>query len=277
MFYDYLCKGKGLSLSVQYLLITISFCYMDIVDKLTKEFRAQPFNKAEQLPEELKEYKRIAYNYARIENAIAVLSDMHTNISYIYYGGTAETLGMGKRGESHTLQSIWEEDIFKYIHPDDLSEKYMQELRFFHFLKQIPKKKRTDYYLTSKLRMRDISGNYVPILHRMFYVAIHSNESMWLALCLYNLSTDRAMNCKVINSTNGQVIELEKQDCSSLLSDREKAILRLIDTGKTSLEIAQSLFISKNTVSRHRQNILEKLQVKNSIEACRIAKELNLL
>ena len=85
------------------------------------------------------------------------------------------------------------------------------------------------------------------------------------------------MICRVINSTNGQVIELEKQDCSKLLSDREKTILQLIDMGKTSHEIARELFISKNTVSRHRQNILEKLQVKNSIEACRIAKELKLL
>ncbi len=30
--------------------------------------------------------------------------------------------------------------------------------------------------------MRDPSGKYIPILHRMFYVATHSNDSMWLAL-----------------------------------------------------------------------------------------------
>ncbi len=40
--------------------------------------------------------------------------------------------------------------------------------------------------------------------------------------------------------------------------------------------IAVILSISLNTVNRHRQNILEKLQVNNSIEACRIGKELNL-
>lgn len=75
MFYDYLCKGKSLYLSTQCLLITISFPDMDIVDKLNKEFLTQPFCKNEQLPEELNEYKRIAYNYARIENSIAVLSE----------------------------------------------------------------------------------------------------------------------------------------------------------------------------------------------------------
>ena len=35
-----------------------------------------------------------------------------------------------------------------------------------------------------------------------------------------------------------------------------------------SKDIAQTLSISINTVNRHRQNILEKLQVNNSIEAC---------
>ena len=173
MFYDYLCKGKSLYLSTQCLLITISFPDMDIVDKLNKEFLTQPFCKNEQLPEELNEYKRIAYNYARIENSIAVLSDMHTNISYIYYGGTAETLGIARKGDNQNLESIWEKEVFKYIHPDDLVEKYVQELRFYHFLKQIPHKKRADYFLMSKLRMRDPSGKYIPILHRMFYVATH--------------------------------------------------------------------------------------------------------
>lgn len=51
----------------------------------------------------------------------------------------------------------------------------------------------------------------------------------------------------------------------------------MINKGKMSKDIAQTLSISINTVNRHRQNILEKLQVNNSIEACRIAKELHLL
>lgn len=59
--------------------------------------------------------------------------------------------------------------------------------------------------------MRNTSRKYVPVLHRMFYVSTHSSNSMWLALCLYNLSTDPTMNCMVINSANGQAIELENR------------------------------------------------------------------
>jgi hypothetical protein len=62
------------------------------------------------------------------------------------------------------------ENILRLIHPDDLHEKYLQELRFLHWISRLPEKNRKDYYLSSRLRMRDASGNYQPALHRMFYV-----------------------------------------------------------------------------------------------------------
>lgn len=52
-----------------------------------------------------------------------------------------------------------------------------------------------------------------------------------------------------------------------LLTSRGKEILILINQGVISKEIAVKLNISSNTVNRHRQNILEKLNVNNSIEA----------
>ena len=250
---------------------------MEIIEKLNGEFFTQPFEQEDLRAEKLNTYKQLAQQYAQLENAIAVLSDLHTNMSYIYYGGVAETLGLGKRGDCLSVPSIWEEDIFRYIHPEDMSDKYLQELRFYHYMKQLPKQERNNHFLMSKLRMKDSSGNYQTILHRMFYVVSPSNDLIWLALCLYNLSIDTNLNCIVVNSLTGKCLELEKQDYSHVLSEREKEILSLIGIGKPSKEIADLLFISKNTVSRHRQNILSKLQVRNSIEAYRIAKELGLL
>ena len=167
--------------------------------------------------------------------------------------------------------------LYNHFHPEDMSNKYLQELRFYHYMKQLPKQERNNHFLMSKLRMKDSSGNYQTILHRMFYVVSPSNDLIWLALCLYNLSIDTNLNCIVVNSLTGKCLELEKQDYSHVLSEREKEILSLIGIGKPSKEIADLLFISKNTVSRHRQNILSRLQVRNSIEAYRIAKELGLL
>ncbi|MBP7498932.1 MAG: response regulator transcription factor [Chryseobacterium sp.] len=48
----------------------------------------------------------------------------------------------------------------------------------------------------------------------------------------------------------------------------------MIQDGKRSKEIAELLFISINTVNRHRQNILEKLRVGNMTEACAMATKL---
>lgn len=53
---------------------------------------------------------------------------------------------------------------------------------------------------------------------------------------------------------------------NSNLSEREKEIARLICKGKTSQQIADTLFISKHTADTHRRRILEKLGVKNTGE-----------
>lgn len=254
---------------------------MDIADKLNHELLTQPFAGEPKQPDELDVCRQMAAGYARTENALAVLSDMKTNTSYIFHSGLSEKLGLGRRGEQQTVHSIWEEDIFSHIHPDDLSKKQSEELRFFHFLKNVPQAKRPDYYLMNAIRMRDRSGRYFGVRHRLFYIAMPSGEpidgSIRLALCLYNLAVDALPADSLVDSAEGQALELEKQPCHDLLSKREKEVLQLIDTGKRSKEIAAILSVSTHTVNRHRQNILEKLRVQNSIEACRIAKRLRLI
>lgn len=58
-----------------------------------------------------------------------------------------------------------------------------------------------------------------------------------------------------------------------ILSSREKEILRLIGEGKTSNEIADQLFISKNTVDTHRKNILKKMNLYGKTDLIRFAVE----
>ena len=164
------------------------------------------------------------------------------------------------------------------ICPDDLSGKHLQELRFFHFMKHRPKKERSDYYLASRLRMRNATGDYVPVLHRMFYIPSPCDDTLRLALCLYGpLLLDIPGQCVIIHSASGHIVELEKQDNTRILSARERQVLSLIDKGLTSKGIAETLSISIHTVNRHRQEILGKLQVGNAIAACRVAKELELI
>jgi two-component system invasion response regulator UvrY len=55
-------------------------------------------------------------------------------------------------------------------------------------------------------------------------------------------------------------------DSEALLSNRELSVARLLLQGKWTKEIAEELGIKLNTVSTHKQNIFEKLNVDNVIE-----------
>jgi len=65
--------------------------------------------------------------------------------------------------------------------------------------------------------------------------------------------------CFLINDDNVENFNFKK----TILSIREKEIIKLIAKEYTTDEIAQKLFLSKSTVETHRKNIFYKLQVKN--------------
>lgn len=56
----------------------------------------------------------------------------------------------------------------------------------------------------------------------------------------------------------------------SSLTEREREVLQLLSEGLTSKEIGTRLSISPRTVEKHRENLKEKLGVRNAIEAVRI-------
>lgn len=151
---------------------------MKLKDRLNRVLAGQDFTGQTDRSEVLERYKAAARCYAMTENAVAVLSDMRTNTSYIHYGGFARALGLGRGGAQSEVCSIWEEDILRRIHPDDLTAKYLQELRFFRFIKRQPRHRRTDFHLLTPLRMRQTAGGYVKALHRMFYVSASSSDGL---------------------------------------------------------------------------------------------------
>lgn len=57
----------------------------------------------------------------------------------------------------------------------------------------------------------------------------------------------------------------------TVLSDRELEILRLLADGKSIKEIAKQLFISNKTVSTHKANLMEKMDIHNVADLVRYA------
>ncbi|ALD22454.1 response regulator [Hymenobacter sp. DG25A] len=61
-----------------------------------------------------------------------------------------------------------------------------------------------------------------------------------------------------------QISPLSRKENTPELSARELEVLILMGDGLTTNEIAEQLYTSKRTIDSHRQNILDKLQVKNT-------------
>lgn len=212
---------------------------------------------------------------ANIENSIVVVSDMADGKSHIVAGGFVHNLELGDYQQEN---SIWESRILSLMSADEQEEKYLAEFRFFHYLRHLPKKQRADYYLVSKLRFRFADGGIHDVLHRMYYIFDEEKENVRFAICIYGPMTfDFNGKSYVVNSVTGLKEELTASGNGAILSSRESQVLSLIDSGLKSADIANSLNISIHTVSRHRQEIICKLQVKNTHEACRVAKALGLL
>jgi DNA-binding NarL/FixJ family response regulator len=66
-------------------------------------------------------------------------------------------------------------------------------------------------------------------------------------------------------------LALEKEKPSSLLTIREKEVLKLLAEGKNNRTIADLLHISRYTVRRHRSNIMKKLGFKSLAQLLKYA------
>ena len=241
--------------------------------KLDKMLRTQPFGESRAAA------RSAAADYARamaaVENVVAVLSDLRNGDSLIFSGGFAGIIGLSDYSAEN---SIWEKTILSLMPETDLDEKYLAELRFLRFLHSVAPAIRRRYYLVSNLRMTRPDGTLTDVCHRMYYLYGEGGLTIDFAICLYGPQTgDGRCGSAAVDSLTGEMIPLCSGGENEILSPRERQVLKLIDSGMTSTDIAAHLSISRHTVSRHRQEILAKLKVKNSVEACRRAKNLKII
>ncbi|GGH57034.1 DNA-binding CsgD family transcriptional regulator [Filimonas zeae] len=251
-----------------------------VKDQLSAALLQQTFTVAEQTEAVIEEYKRLMEAYVRIEEGIAVLSDFAADCSYMQAGSFGSLLGI-PAGAS-LLDSAFEDCIFNVLHAEDLVARHVQELRYFQYQKTIPVNERPKYSTFCRVRIRSANG-YAYINHRTFYLKSLSNGSVWLALCLYTPSADTnpraGIDGRIINNETGEVLAPEqyKQYDQTLLSKRETEVLALVAQGRGSKEIAEQLHIAVHTVHRHRQNIIQKMQVANTAEAVLTALNMGLI
>lgn len=245
---------------------------MKNLKQLDRLLKKQSLNLKYDNPQQLMEYAR---QLAAIENVVTVVSDLKNDTSCIFSGKFGSLFGLEPYS---TENSIWEKNILNRMTEKEQEEKYLAELRFYNYVRHLPHNMRPYYYLASKLRISTITGDTVSILHRMYYIYSEHSDSVRYALCIYGCMVfDFPGKSVAVNSMTGITEELSPVKDTTILSKREKQVLKLIDIGKTSADIAHILSISIHTVNRHRQEILKKLQVRNSAEACRTAKSVAII
>jgi DNA-binding NarL/FixJ family response regulator len=74
-----------------------------------------------------------------------------------------------------------------------------------------------------------------------------------------------------VNTLVRDYIDRGEQEQPDILTPRELEVLKLIAEAQTSKQIAEQLVISVKTVERHRQNILDKLGLRDRVELTRYA------
>ncbi len=225
----------------------------------------------------LERCRQTAQAYALAENAIVSMGNNIEDCSYCYFGGLADVLGITPEERKPINPSLYEDFVFSRADADDLAHRHAHELVFIHDMQQMQPEQRNDYFLSDYLRIRNRQGGWIWVEHRMFPLASLADGSFWLCMCVYTICRDEGKKPKIVNTRTGEVRILTNEDYATLLSPREREVLKLIADGLLSKEIAVRLSISINTVNRHRQNILQKLQVDNAIEACKTGRIMGLL
>lgn len=217
---------------------------------------------------------------AGMSGTCCVVTNIANDSCYVVPALTGRAFGLSL-GElsSRWLDSSDEDFLYARIHPEDLVDLRMLEYEIFSFVDTLPSNDKVRYKGVADVRMKGADGGWIYVSKGTQVVSLAPNGKMWLILCTYDITgIQDATNPRIIDISTGEIHRLSFDNQKDrLLTNREKELLRLIRQGKLSKEIASILGISINTVNRHRQNILGKLSVSNSMEAVNAAIAMRLL
>ena len=169
------------------------------------------------------------------------------------------------------IETSQELNIENLVHPDDLEVVRRIDKKVWELLDTLPEEEKLAYKYIYEMRVLD-RGKYVRMIYQMRLLAFKDDN--FLAMGMIDLAPEQSANTSVRfqikNCLTDEVVPFTIETATDvLLTPREREILALAKEGMFSKEISEKLNISIHTVNRHRQNILEKLQVDNMIEAIR--------
>jgi len=159
--------------------------------------------------------------------------------------------------------------FMEVTHPDDLVRLNLGRPKIIKLAQELYLAKGGVRYFSTDFRMRNPSGDYSNILiqsylvytttprNTVFFFKLHTNIDWWKKKDFgfhYYMGEDLSYF---------KYPDKEMLDTGMLISAREFEILKLVEQGLSSEQIAEKLFLSINTVNTHRSNMLKKTNKEN--------------
>jgi hypothetical protein len=167
-------------------------------------------------------------------------------------------------------------------HPDDLEKHTLGRSKMFDTANDLFKAKKGSALLSINIRIRNSRGEFPDLLFQLYFMY----SAKYNTVFLFQVHTDIETFKKRKNGyhyyvgndfSNFRFPDEELLNIGNPLSDREFEIVRLIESGLSSEEIAKKIFLSVHTVNTHRRNILDKTGKQTMAELIYDFKEKRLL
>ena len=164
--------------------------------------------------------------------------------------------------------------LLNSFHPDDYSTYFNFENKVIEFLEALTPQQKLNYKFRYDYRIKKKDGTYLRIMQQSLAIELDENNKLLKVLGVHtDISHIKKVSAPMLSfiGFNGEpsfidvdVKEIFKQKNNSHLTNREHEILELLFEGKSSKDIGDILFISRETVDKHRSNMLNKTNSKNT-------------
>jgi len=177
----------------------------------------------------------------------------------------------------HTAEEVKEmgyEFYLKYVPKKDLDLLLRINTIGFDFYEKMPLEERKGATIAYDFHLKNQEGKTILINQKLTPLFLTEEGKLWKAICFVSLSTEQdSGNITVYSKNDGSILKynLKRNFWESTekikLAKREKEIIELSTRGFTINEIAETIFISPDTVKFHRRKLFEKLDVSTISEA----------
>lgn len=230
--------------------------------------------KPEELKVEIEIYKKMLNLFQVGDYCYFIFSPPEMRMEYT---NTSITKLLGYQPEEFTLEKFLE-----MIHPDDLTTYLNFEATITEFWKNLPPEKVFKYKTRYDFRIRCKNEQYKRLLQQVAVIQSDESGAVLRTFVIFTDITDLKQTNKMVLSIIGlegepSYIDIQPVEAliphKSILTKREKEVFQLLIEEHQSVEIAEMLNISLNTVRSHRKNIFKKTNTNSVLQLVKLGLE----